>query len=161
MLQAAVALWSTQSNTKFYFNTVINTHWRGDNKTQHTHTHTEGREKTDYGVAGERVTKRAASEPFRTICYHVEKTEKKNTSRVTKRAGSASELTRFVACHSLRSTLVKKRAGVIKSAATVSLLKAACVPVCASVRVQLQPSVFSFNLAGSLDRDHWWLFMVH
>ena len=47
------------------------------------HTHTG---KTDYSVAGEGVTKRAASGPFGTFCHHV----------VTKRAGCASNLTRFV-----------------------------------------------------------------
>ena len=37
----------------------------------HTHTHTQrGKGKTDYSVAGEGVTKRAASGPFGTLCHH-------------------------------------------------------------------------------------------
>ena len=68
----------------------------------HTHTHTQrGKEKIDYSVTGKGVTKRAASGPFGTFCHHV----------VTKRAGSASDLIRFV-------TLVTKRAVVTKRAAT-------------------------------------------
>ena len=53
------------------------------------HTHTG---KTDYSVAGEGVTKRAASGPFGTFCHHVVT----KRSGETKRAGSASNLTRFV-----------------------------------------------------------------
>ena len=64
-LQAAVALWSTQSNTQFQFNID----WSSDNKTRHTHTHIKGREKTDHSAAGEGVTKHATSEPFGTICH--------------------------------------------------------------------------------------------
>ena len=53
----------------------------------HTHTHTQrGKGKTDYSVAGEGVTKRAASGPFGTFCHHV----------VTKRAG----VTKRAATHS-------------------------------------------------------------
>ena len=57
----------------------------------HTHTHTQtrthikGRGKTDYSVASEGVTKRAASEPFGTICHHV----LTKRAGVTKRACSA------------------------------------------------------------------------
>ena len=53
------------------------------------------------------MTKRAASEPFGTICQH---TVTKNAG-VTKHAASASRLTRFV-------TLVSKWAGVTNCAAT-------------------------------------------
>ena len=74
----------------------------------HTHTHTKrGKGKTDYSVAGEGVTKRGASGPFSTFCHHVVTKH----GRVTKRAGSASNLTRFV-------ILVTKRAVVTKRAAT-------------------------------------------
>ena len=59
----------------------------------HTNTHTQrGKEKTGYSVAGEGVTKRAASGPFGTFCHHTVT----KRARVTKRAGSASNLTRFV-----------------------------------------------------------------
>ena len=75
----------------------------------HTHTHTQrGKGKTGYSVAGEGVTKRAASGPFGTFCDHV--VTKRAT--VTKRAGSASNLTRFV-------TLVTKCAIETKRAATL------------------------------------------
>ena len=61
---------------------------------------------TGYSVAGEGVTKRAASGPFGTFCHHVV------TQRAggTKRAGSASNFTRFV-------TLVTKRAATWRSIA--------------------------------------------
>ena len=66
----------------------------------HTHTHTQCRKgKTDYSVAGEGVTKHAASGPFSTFCHHVVT----KCAAVTKRAGSASNLIHFV-------TLVTKRA---------------------------------------------------
>ena len=59
----------------------------------HTQTHTQrGKEKTGYSVAGEDVTKRAASGPFGTFCHHVVT----KSAGVTKRAGCASNLTRFV-----------------------------------------------------------------
>ena len=81
----------------------------------HTHTHTQrGKEKTGYSVAGEGVTKRAASGPFGTFCHHVVSNKflfKPKRAGVTKRAGCASNLTRFV-------TLVTKRAVVTKRAAT-------------------------------------------
>ena len=58
-----------------------------------THTHSQqGKGKTDYKAAGEGVTKRAASGPFGTFCYHVVA----KSARVTKHAGSALDLTRFV-----------------------------------------------------------------
>ena len=73
-----------------------------------THTHNEGREiETDYSVAGEGVTKRAANGPVGTFCHHVVT----KRAAVTKRAGSASNLIRFV-------TLVTKCAVVTKRAAT-------------------------------------------
>ena len=106
-----VASYSTQSNTEFHFGAD----WSGDNKNNtqqhwymrarchgqmhintraHTHTwarahtHTQrGKEKT--GVAGEGVTKCAASGPFGTFCHHVVT----NRAEVTKRAGSALNLT--------------------------------------------------------------------
>ena len=75
-----------------------------------THTHTQrGKEKTGYNVAGEGVTKRAASGPFGTFCHNVVT----KRAGVSKRAGCASNLTRFV-------TLVTKRAVVTKRAATGS-----------------------------------------
>ena len=56
-------------------------------------THTQrGKEKTGYSVAGEGVTKRAASGPFGTFCHHVVT----KCAGVTKRAGCASNLTHFV-----------------------------------------------------------------
>ena len=72
----------------------------------HTHTHTdthgqiEGRGKADYTVTGEGVTNCAAREPFSMVCHHM----------VTKCAGSASTLTRFV--------LVTKHARVTRCATT-------------------------------------------
>ena len=58
-----------------------------------THTHTQrGKEKTGYSVAGKGVTKRAASGPFGTFCHHLVT----RRAKVTKRAGCASNLTRFV-----------------------------------------------------------------
>ena len=82
---------------------------------KHTHTHTQRRKgKTGYSVAGEGVTKRAASGPFGTFCHHVVSNKflfKPKRAGVTKRAGCASNLTRFV-------TLVTKRAVVTKRAAT-------------------------------------------
>ena len=54
-----------------------------------TNKHTQrGMGKTDYSVAGEGVTKRAASGPFGTFCHHVVT----KRAAVTKRAGSASNL---------------------------------------------------------------------
>ena len=77
-----------------------NTPARGHTQTRvraFTHTHTQRRKgKTDYSVAGEGVTKRAASGPFGTFCHHV-----------------VTNLIRFV-------TLVTKRAVVTKRAATGS-----------------------------------------
>ena len=98
----------------------------------HTHTHTRARKHLRAGthkqtraraahthpkrgkgnwdrsyVAGEGVTKCAASGPFGTFCHHVVT----KCAAVTKRAGSASNLIRFV-------TLVTKRAVVTKGAAT-------------------------------------------
>ena len=55
--------------------------------------------KTDYSVAGEGVTKRAASAPFGTFCHRVVTKH----AGVTKRVGCASNLTHFV-------TFVTKRA---------------------------------------------------
>ena len=53
----------------------------------HTHTHTQqGKGKTNYSVAGEGVTKRAASGHFGTFCHHVVT----KRAGVTKRVGSAS-----------------------------------------------------------------------
>ena len=57
----------------------------------YTHTH-RGKVKADCSVAGEGVTKRAASGPFGTFGHHV--VTKRAT--MTKRAGSASDLTCFV-----------------------------------------------------------------
>ena len=57
----------------------------------HTHTH-RGKLKTDYSVAGEGMTKRAASGPLRMFCHHVVT----KRARVAKRAGCATDLTRFV-----------------------------------------------------------------
>ena len=57
----------------------------------HIHTH-RAKGKTDYSVAGEGVTKRAASGPFGMICHHVVT----KRAGVKKRAGCASNLTRFV-----------------------------------------------------------------
>ena len=86
--------------------THTQTHTRERART-HTNTHTQrGKEKTGYSVAGEGATKRAASGPFGTFCHHV---VTKRTG-VAKRAGSASNLTRFV--------LVTKHAVVRKRAAT-------------------------------------------
>ena len=45
-----------------------------------------------YSVAGEGVTKRAASGPFGTYCHHLVT----KRAGLTKRAGCASNLTRFV-----------------------------------------------------------------
>ena len=67
------------------------------NTRERARTHTQrGKEKTGYSVAGEGVTKRAASGPFGTFCHHV-----------------VTNLIRFV-------TLVTKRAVVTKRAATGS-----------------------------------------
>ena len=60
-------------------------------KQTNTHTHTQrGKEKTGYSVAGEGVTKRAASGPFGTF-FHPVVTKR---ASVTKRAGSALNSTR-------------------------------------------------------------------
>ena len=77
----------------------------------HTVSDVEGRGTTDYNVAAEGVKKRAASEPFGTICQH---TVTKRAG-VTKHAASASRLTRFV-------TLVSERTVVTKHAASASRL---------------------------------------
>ena len=71
-LQAAVALSSTQNNTIFRFNADRRgnkqTHHNNTSHTHtHTHTHIEGRGKTDYSVAGDGLTKIAASEALGTI----------------------------------------------------------------------------------------------
>ena len=63
-----------------------------------TYTHIKGTGKTDYSGTGEEVTNRAS---LGTFCHRV----------VTKQAGTASDLTRFV-------TLVIKCAGVTKRADT-------------------------------------------
>ena len=71
--------------------------------------HTNEERKRGYSVSGEGVTKRAASGPFGTFCHHVVT----KRAAVTKRAGSASNLIRFV-------TLMTKHAIVTKRAATTS-----------------------------------------
>ena len=59
----------------------------------HTQTHTQQEEKkTGYSVAGEGMTEHAASGPFGTFCHHVVTKH----AGVTKCAGCASNLTRFV-----------------------------------------------------------------
>ena len=58
----------------------------------HTHTHIEGRVKTDYSGVGEGLTNRPAREHFDTFCHHVVT----KRAGVTKHAGNASRLTRFV-----------------------------------------------------------------
>ena len=73
-----------------------NTPARGRTQTQ------QGKGKIDYSVAGEGVTKRAASGPLGTFCHHVVTKH----AGVTKRAGSASNLIRFVTKHAV----VTKRA---------------------------------------------------
>ena len=73
------------ANTRARGHTQTHTRERAHtHKHAHTHIHNEER-KTCYSVAGEGVTKRAASGPFGTFCHHI----------VTKRAGSASNLTHF------------------------------------------------------------------
>ena len=61
----------------------------------HTHTHTQnknrGKGKTDYSGTGEKVTNRAASEPFGTICHHVVR----KRAGVTKRAATAHSSLRY------------------------------------------------------------------
>ena len=63
------------------------------NTCMRTPTH-RGKGKTDYSVAGEGVTKNAASGPFSTFCHCSVVVTKR--ARETKRAGSASNLTHFV-----------------------------------------------------------------
>ena len=86
-----------------------------------THTHTQrGKEKTGYSVAGEGVTKRAASGPFGTFCHHVVTIKR---AGVTKRAGCASNLTASGPFGTFFHPVVTKRVVVTKRAATESVLK--------------------------------------
>ena len=62
-------------------------------KDTHTHTH-RGNGKTDYSVAGEGVSKPAVSGPFGTFCHPVVT----KRARVTKHAGSASNLSDKTCC---------------------------------------------------------------
>ena len=89
---------STHTHTHTHTHVRANTSAHGHTQTEtcarahtHTHTHTQrGKEKIGYSVAGEGVTKRAASGPFGTFCHHV--VTKRKHAAVTKRAGSASDL---------------------------------------------------------------------
>ena len=67
----------THARTRTHTHTHAHTHTRTHARTRthtyththaHAHTHIEERGKTDYSVAGEGVTKRAASEPFGMFC---------------------------------------------------------------------------------------------
>ena len=82
----------THTRTHTHTHTHTRTHARTHARSHaHTPTHTQrGKGKIDYSVAGEGVTKRAASGPFGTFCHHVVT----NRAAVTKRAGSASNLIR-------------------------------------------------------------------
>ena len=89
------------THTYTHTHTHTHTHTRASGHTQthtraraHTHTHTHRvKGKTDYSVAGEGVTNRAASGPFGTFCHHVVR----KRAGVTKREGSASNLTKRAA----------------------------------------------------------------
>ena len=79
----------THTHTHMRVRACAHTHVRAETNRHartHTHTHTG---KTDYSVAGEGETKRAASGPFGTFCHHVVT----KRAGVTERVGCASNLT--------------------------------------------------------------------